>query len=563
LSIKNIPLLIISSSLFLIGSFISVATAQTDVDKGAAQGWEVEATEPAQDSNSLDSVPQAAADIELKTVGQTELKTVPETQLKAVEKTQLKAVEQTELKAVPETELKTISEPKVARNRENELIVIENTTGQAARPTLNIDPQLRADLDAQYKRVEKNRETADAFSESLGEDYLSYGLLLKQAGRLDEARDVLIDAAHISKINNGLNAPEQRPYLAALFDIHMLQDNTEAANKTIQRIIWLESENPKVRDDLTYPLALRMGNRYLDQFLYKPVAGKDSLESLSQADLYFNYVLRQYGSIPITEIKLPYGELALVNFWRSKVADAASAPANLPTFSGRGTRLGQFPTTRNTTFANVVAPSGGVFFSRAEFYLKRYLARARSEGTPQMVAKAMLNLGDINLMFERRLIASEYYKRAWAEALKLAPGDPFLKTFDQPVALPDFEYALGRKHVVRGNQALLVPMKFKVDQFGRVGDVQPIEKGNKNFPYFSKAKKAVRKTVYRPIIRDGKLVATGLVSDDVLVQIKDIVENPDVVSPDVIAPESSNEVPLETSANEIDEAATTVQEPST
>ena len=534
LSIKNIPLMIISSSLFLIGSFISVATAQTDVEKGAAEGWEVEATEPLKDSISLDSVSQATPDTELKTV------------------------EQTELKAV-----QTETEPTVARNRENELTVIENTASQGSRPTLNIDPQLRADLDAQYKRVEKNRETADAFSESLGEDYLSYGLLLKRAGRLDEARDVLIDAAHISKINNGLNAPEQRPYLAALFDLHMLQDNTEAANKAIQRIIWLESQNPDVRDDLTYPLALRMGGRYLDQFLYKPIAGSESLENLSQADLYFNYVLRQYGGNPITEIKLPYGELALVNFWRSKVAAASSAPANLPTFSGRGTRLGQFPTTRNSTFANVVAPSGGVFFSRAEFYLKRYLARTRSEGTPQMVVKALLNLGDINLMLERRLVASEYYKLAWTEALKLAPDDPFLQTFDQPVALPDFEYALARKHVVQGNQALLVPMKFKVDQFGRVGDVQPIEEGNKNFPYFSKAKRTVRRTVYRPIIKDGNLVATGLVSDNVLVQLDDDVENPDVVAPDVIAPEPSNDVPLKTSANEIDEAATTIQEPST
>ena len=102
-------------------------------------------------------------------------------------------------------------------------------------------------------------------------------------------------------------------------------------------------------------------------------------------------------------------------------------------------------------------------------------------------------------------------------------------------------------------------MKFKVDQFGRVGDVQPIEEANRNFPYFTAARRAVRKITYRPIIREGKLVATGVVSDDVLVQIKGIIESPDVIAPDT----SNKEVPVETSANEIDDAASTVQEPNT
>lgn len=537
LSAKNKFSMILTSGIFLFVSMVSVATAQTDAasQQSEVEGWELEAANSPKtdlksdiDNATEASVSEVSADTELKVVN-------------------------------PDTELKAFDAPATAAAKSNnQLIVIENAANRAA-PVLNVEPQLRADLDAQYNRVQKTLQTADAFSESLGEDYLSYGLLLKQAGRYDEAREVLVDAAHISKINNGLNAPEQRPYLAALFDIHMLQDNTEEADNALQRIIWLEQENPKVLDDLTYPLALRLGNRYMDQFLYRPVAGKESLISLSQADLYFNYVLRRYGNNPINEVKLPYGELALVNFWRSRVASSSSAPANFSVFAGRDNALGQFPNRGGRQFNNVVAPSGGVFFARAEFYLKRYLARARNEGSPQTVIKAILNLGDINLMQERRQIASDYYRLAWIEGLKLAPGDPFLETFDRPVALPDFEYALERKHVVKGDQALLIPMKFKVDQFGRVGDVQPIEEANRNFPYFTAARRAVRKITYRPIIREGKLVATGVVSDDVLVQIKGIIESPDVIAPDT----SNKEVPVETSANEIDDAASTVQEPNT
>jgi len=219
----------------LLASIVPVATAQSDansqpVDASQKQSasWELETSEASE--IEIDRVTEVAADTELKVVS-------PDTALKAVnpDETTLKAVnpDETALKAVS-------SEPTAAVNNNNELIVIQNIAAQGARASLNIDPQLRADLDAQYNRVQKNKETADAFSESLGEDYLSYGLLLKRAGRLDEASDVLVDAAHISKINNGLNAVEQRPYLAALFDIHMLQDNTEDADKALQRIIWLE-----------------------------------------------------------------------------------------------------------------------------------------------------------------------------------------------------------------------------------------------------------------------------------------------------------------------------------
>ena len=614
LSLKHKSIAAIASSLFVLSSLVSIAFAQSDnKSQEAAEGWKVEVADPPELEKEADSQiavdspaelkavdtstelkavdtsaelkavdtstePKAVADLkitdpaqelhgidpvaELKRVNNertvvesnTELKTVnPTTELKTVNPT-------TELKAVDSTtELKAVaSDGAIKAVNTNELRVVENESAVASRPLLNLDPQLKADLDSQYDRVQKTLETADAFSESLGEDYLSYGLLLKQAGRLDDAREVLIDAAHISKINNGLNSIEQRPYLAALFDIHMLQDNVESADKAIQRIMWLENENPKVQDALTYPMALRMGNRYLDEFLFKPVAGSASLESLSQADRYYNYVLRRYGSRSINEFKLPYGELALVNFWRSKVAATTSAPANFPALSGRGNRLGQLPNTGGRRFNNVVAPTGGVFFSRAEFYLKRYLARTRAEGTPQMVINAILNLGDINLMFERRLVASQYYELAWAEGLRLSPDDPVLKTFERPVALPAFDYASERKHVVKGDQALLVPMTFRVDQFGRVSNVKPIPEGNKNFPYFSKARRAVRRTTYRPVIRDGKLVSTDLVSDDVLVQITDAVEVPDAP-----APEPSEEAALEASVIEVDDALISEQEPST
>lgn len=569
LCLKTKRIMALAASAFLLVGAVPHALGQTDGQspQKANGSWQLETAEPPALELDTTTAVQAEPSIdtavdELTVVNDTDvqLKAVDETntELKAVNETntELKAVNETntELKAVDtaadvelvdtNTELKTadtVSElidtaPEVANS---ELRVIQNAVAKAARPTLNIDPQLRADLDSQFDRLQKNLETADAFSESLGEDYLSYGLLLKQAGRHDDAREVLINAAHISKINNGLDALEQRPYLAALFDIHLLQGNTEDADTAIKRIIWLEKQHPTVNDDLVYPLALRMGNYYLDQFLFRPVAGEQSNSHLSNADSYFNFILNRYGNRSISELKLPYGELALVNYWRSKLAFLTVQPTSRDR-GGRFDRGGLRQSNgRRFSRRDQVVVSDKTF-SRAEFYLKRYLIRVRDEGTPQMEVKALLNLGDINLMSSRRLVASQYYQQAWLEAQKLPLDDPLLDVFDQPVALPDFNYAIERELIVRGDQALLVALTFDVDQFGRTGNVQPLAEENKNFPYFSKARRALKKTLYRPVIMEGKPVARSTFSDDVLVQVKELIEASDVSLPESAEKASSD-----------------------
>ena len=541
----------ISAGFLLMALIMSASFAQTDV--GAQTHTEGSTQTDAEGSAQTDA--------------QSQEKPAKGWELEVAEPSKLEVAEPPKLEIDPNYETASEAELNAAESElvnpttqtvKNELRVVENEIVKQS-VVLDIDPQLRADLDAQFQRLQSSLETEDAFSEALGEDYLSYGLLLTQAGRYDDTREALTDAAHISKINNGLNAIEQRPYLSALFEIHMLQANTEDADKAIQRIIWLEKQNRGSADHTTYDLALRLGNRYLDEFLHRPVVGQESATSLMQADAYFNYVLRRFGGQSINDVKLPYGELALVNFWRSKIAvqgvQAQTNYSGIPQTSNRFRNRGAGGFPGSAPVFGSASGSGQVFIDRAEFYLKRYLARAKAEGTQQMAVKAILNLGDINLMSQRRQLAGQYYALAWTEAQKLAPDDPVIKSFSQPVALPAFEYAVERNRVVRGDQALLVALNFGVDEFGRVNRVQPLAETNKNHPYFSKARRAIRKVVYRPAIREGKLVATNSFSDDVLVQIKDIVQTPD--SPESAVPDEGL---LESDSQESQEVENTAQE---
>ena len=85
-----------------------------------------------------------------------------------------------------------------------------------------VSAQLRKDLESQFQQIQSLIKSEDAYSERLGEEYLNYGLLLKQVGRLEEARENFVDSLHISKVNDGVYSIEQRPALRALFDTHLL-----------------------------------------------------------------------------------------------------------------------------------------------------------------------------------------------------------------------------------------------------------------------------------------------------------------------------------------------------
>ena len=153
---------------------------------------------------------QTDAEGSAQTDAQSQEKPAKGWELEVAEPSKLEVAEPPKLEIDPNYETASEAELNAAESElvnpttqtvKNELRVVENEIVKQS-VVLDIDPQLRADLDAQFQRLQSSLETEDAFSEALGEDYLSYGLLLTQAGRYDDAREALTDAAHISKINN-------------------------------------------------------------------------------------------------------------------------------------------------------------------------------------------------------------------------------------------------------------------------------------------------------------------------------------------------------------------------
>lgn len=378
-------------------------------------------------------------------------------------------------------------------------------------PVLDLDPQLRDNLERQFKRIVEIQESEDAFSESLGEAYLSYGQALQKAGRLEEARKMFANALHITKINNGVNSMEQRSVLRAMFEMSYAQGNAEDSEESLKRIIWLEKKFPDNRDDFSFDMVVRLGNLYIDRYLYRPTVSESALLHLNQAERYLKYAVDRYGGRPMDELFMPYGELALVHFFKSKIQVDVTRPnyeyQRQQTLSALEQNVKTGRSTENS-------------LGRAERYLNEYLRKARAEERTEDMVQALTNLGDINLLFEREVRASQYYEFAWTEAQNLPPDHPIVLMFEQPKVLPAFNYSRERAFVEGYRETIFVPTTFSLTDAGRVKKFAEADDTAVSPDLAKRARRAAKRLRFRPAIENGKMIAISEFTHDVKVKVR-------------------------------------------
>ena len=383
------------------------------------------------------------------------------------------------------------------------------------RPILDLEPELRTSLETIFARIVELQETEDAFSANLGEAYLTYGQALIRAGRLQEARKMLANALHITKINNGVNSIEQRPVLATMFELAIAQENLTASEELIERILWLENSamDRDELDDFSFPLLLRLGTRYLDLYLYRPIKSATALHQLDQSQRFLGHAVKRYGDRPINQLYMPYGELALVHLIKNKF-NQENERTMFPTNDRRASELLRW----GLKDLPDIKPIGHSYRS-AEKQLFAYLTKSLEENELEHTVKAFISLGDLDLLFNRRESAAQYYEKAWESAQALPAGHALLKKFQQPTALPDFFYAMPREDVEGKLATVLVPLTFALDKYGKVQHFADDTDASTSSKLVSRAKRAARRLVFRPAIERGQMVPAEQVSYEVKVKV--------------------------------------------
>ncbi len=383
------------------------------------------------------------------------------------------------------------------------------------RPILDLEPELRTSLETIFARIVELQETEDAFSANLGEAYLTYGQALISAGRLQEARKMLANALHITKINNGVNSIEQRPVLATMFELAIAQENLEVSEELVERILWLENNamDRSDLDDFSFPLLVRLGNRYLDRYLYRPIKSATALHQLEQSQRFLGHAVKRYGDRPLNQLYMPYGELALVHLIKSKFKKEAERTM-FPASDRRASELLRWGI-KDLPDSKPIGNS----YSRAEKQLFAHLTKSLEENELEHTVKAFISLGDLNLLFNHRATAAQYYEKAWESAQALPAGHPLLEKFKQPTALPDFFYAMPRKDVEGKLATVLVPLTFTLDKYGKVQGFADDIDDNASPKLMSRAKRTARRMVFRPAIERGQMMPAEQVVYEVKVKV--------------------------------------------
>ncbi len=386
--------------------------------------------------------------------------------------------------------------------------IIEKTVSPI--PVVDLTPEFRASLERQFLQIQQIEEEEDAFSDNLGESYLAYGKLLAQAGRLDEARDMYAKALHLAKINNGVYAIEQRPVLRALFDMHGAKYEAADMEKHLKQIIWLEKKNPDIRDAYTFDMIIRLGNLYIHQYYFEPKVTELALERINSAIRLFNYALNRYGDAPLTERVMPYGELALLQFIKSTINREIDRSFYEKSRFRQFTDIDKSPKAR----------TGSNYLGNGLYHLKKYLIKAQKENNVEHQVRALRGIGDMYLLFNGSQQAARSYNLAWLKAAELDETHELVTSFDTPVRLPDFNYVSQREESISRDGIVAVPLNFDIDKYGRVGKIHTSAADAPEPKIVFRAKRISKRLKFRPMVENGKMIATHNFDYDIRVKLR-------------------------------------------
>ena len=364
------------------------------------------------------------------------------------------------------------------------------------------DAALNADIDANYQAIQELLAQGNAFNIALAEQYLNYGLLLREAGRLDEAQQALVDAMHIQKVNYGLYDVRHRTILKMLFDFNFEREKPLRAEEYLSRLVLLEEQLGTPHSQITFDMLIRMGHYYIDAYLWTSSGTDEAIARITVATRYFRKSLEEFKGMPMSERLLPYGEYAYSEFLLSIETAKKSAVSTLD-FNRNSSNLDQ--RAQRARMNNMRSRQN------ATQALELFLTDAQAQANLPMVVRALISLGDLNQMSGRSSLAKRFYKKAWDAAQSLSESDPQRVLLSEVHKLPNYLFSKEWTRAEHPEKSRLeVPVMLALNPSGKIEKVDQVEpQGRLNNAVFARVRRALLKYSFRPRIIDGDFVSTN------------------------------------------------------
>ncbi len=388
---------------------------------------------------------------------------------------------------------------------------------------------------AQYERKIQAREAEHGvYDPGTGEYLLSVGLVYQNAGQHEEAVDAFMRALQIKRVNEGLQSTGQVLILEQLIKSNIAKADWGGVDRNYQQLLWIHKRNYEAGDPRLLPVVDKVGRWKLKAYKENLLEGS-AIRLIGESEKLFKDTIaileRQYGEHDPRLIDPLYGR-ALTNY--QYAIEVANTPQN--EFHGAGS-----PTRTQVMCRTVPTPNGGArricntlrvpdpnyYASQSgskDFAMGQRIAAVGKalrwivqihENNPELPrdshAKALVHLGDWNLLRGKKTTAYQHYKDAYLLLADDAQHEETIaELFGKPHNLPALRLPLPAvDDKVEAEKTTSVLASFDVSRSGRARNVQIIESEPPDATSARrKAKSTIRGRIYRPRFEQGEPVET-------------------------------------------------------
>ena len=395
-------------------------------------------------------------------------------------------------------------------------------------------PDLSRSITEYEQEIQRREAEHGVYDPATGEYLLSVGLVYQNEERHEEAVDAFTRALQIKRVNEGLQSTGQLLILEQLIKSNIAEANWEEVDRNYQQLLWIHKRNYDVGDPRLLPVVDMVGRWKLKAYK-ENLLDASATRIISESEKLFKDTItileRQYGENDPRLINPLYGR-ALTNY--QYAIEVANTPQD--EFRGAGSPTRTQVICRTVPTANggarricntIRVPDPSYYASQSsnkDFALgQRLVAVGKAlrqivqihEANPDLPrdshAKALVHLGDWNLLRAKKTTAYKNYKAAYA---LLTEGDQHQETiaelFGKPQNLPALRLPLPEiDEKLEQEKTTSVLASFDVSRTGRAKNVQIIESEPPDATSARrKAKKTIRGRLYRPRFEKGEPVAT-------------------------------------------------------
>ncbi len=377
-------------------------------------------------------------------------------------------------------------------------------------------PAEMASSDAQQRvRVMRNYEgniaaierDGGAWDRLLTEELSALGALQQQEGAHTQAIDTLGRAMHINRINEGLHTLGQVPLVERIIDSYAALGDWSNVDLYQNYLYFVQQKAYGSEDPRLIPVLHRLGEWNIEAFnlgFGDPLGGR-----LSTAQLLFNAATRMVG------MHFGRNDERYVSYLRS-VAQSAYLVSLHPDYMSEINRPdymnSQEMLRHQLNESRSPEPRG---YAAGVAALQEVADIHREQGDqPYLLAEALANQADWQLLFDRYRNAEELYAEAWQILAETENSEELLaELFGQVRPIPTFaelptNLMLGSADSQERNTLHYdyADVRFDVNQNGAPRSVEVLtEETEENARQLSRLRREVLRSVFRPLIIDGQI----------------------------------------------------------